>query len=43
MILPLPSSPHCIPIKIVFAIEIRNGQKNFPDASGKTQSGLAYE
>jgi hypothetical protein len=27
MILPLPSSPHCIPIKIVFAIEIRNGQK----------------
>src|SRR6266700_6490326 len=30
MILPLPSSPHCIPIKIVFAIEIRNGQKIFP-------------
>ena len=27
MILPLPSSPHCIPIKIVFAIEIENGQK----------------
>src|SRR5437773_6954904 len=27
MILPLPSSPHCIPIKIVFAIEIRYGQK----------------
>src|SRR6516164_2059984 len=27
MILPLPSSPHCIPIKIVFAMEIRNGQK----------------
>src|SRR5207244_449715 len=30
MILPLPSSPHCIPIKIVFAIEIENGQKIFP-------------
>src|SRR5437762_6189988 len=30
MILPLPSSPHCIPIKIVFGIEIRNGQKIFP-------------
>src|SRR5438034_673621 len=27
MILPLPSSPHCIPIKIVFAMETRNGQK----------------
>src|SRR5438552_15467490 len=40
IILPLPSSPHCAPIKIVLAIAIRNGQKNFPDASGRTQSGL---
>ena len=30
MILPFPSSPHCAPIKIVLAIEIRNGQKIFP-------------
>src|SRR5881628_2078016 len=30
IILPLPSSPHCIPIKIVLAMEIRNGQKIFP-------------
>jgi len=30
MIFPLPSSPHCMPIKIVFAIEIRTGQKIFP-------------
>src|SRR5260370_2152574 len=30
MILPFPSSPHCAPIKIVFAIEIGNGQKIFP-------------
>src|SRR5437016_11888835 len=30
MILPFPSSPHCAPTKIVFAIEIGNGQKIFP-------------
>src|SRR2546430_14684122 len=30
IILPLPSSPHCAPIKIVLAIAIRNGQKIFP-------------
>src|SRR5205814_5970714 len=30
MILPFPSSPHCATIKIVFAIEIGNGQKIFP-------------
>src|SRR6266699_5530244 len=30
MILPFPSYPHCAPTKIVFAIEIGNGQKIFP-------------
>src|SRR5436190_12720579 len=30
IILPLPSSPHCTPTKIVLAIAIRNGQKIFP-------------
>jgi len=30
IILPLPSSPHCAPTKIVLAIAIRNGQKIFP-------------
>ncbi len=30
MILPLPSSPHCAPIKMVFAIGIKFGQKIFP-------------
>src|SRR5437588_4908746 len=29
IILPLPSSPHCIPIKIVFAMENRNLGKKF--------------
>src|ERR1700693_1407344 len=27
MIFPFPSSPHCAPTRIVFAIEIENGQK----------------
>src|SRR5438128_5299347 len=39
MIFPFPSSPHCAPIRIVLAIEIRKWAKNFPDASGRTQSG----
>jgi hypothetical protein len=43
MILPFPSSPHCAPTRIVFAISIQTRAKNFPDASGKTQSGLAHE
>ena len=43
MILPLPSSPHCAPIKIVLAIGNQKWAKNFPDASGKTRSGLADE
>src|SRR5947199_10843429 len=30
IILPLPSSPHCAPIKIVLAIAIGNGQKILP-------------
>jgi hypothetical protein len=30
MIFPFPSSPHCAPTRIVFAIEIENGQKIFP-------------
>src|SRR5690242_21855132 len=29
MILPLPSSPHCAPIKIVFAISVPNLGKKF--------------
>jgi hypothetical protein len=40
MILPFPSSPHCAPIRIVLAIGIRRWAKNFPDASGRTHSGL---
>src|SRR6266487_4184453 len=40
MIFPFPSSPHCAPIRILLAIEIRKWAKNFPDASGKTRSGL---
>src|ERR1700719_4948788 len=34
MILPFPSSPHCAPTRIVFAISIHTQAKNFPDASG---------
>src|SRR2546423_14963083 len=30
MILPFPSSPHCAPTRIVFAISIQTRAKNFP-------------
>src|SRR5207248_7524384 len=42
MIFPFPSSPHCAPIRIVFAIENWNQRwaKNFPEASTRTHSGL---
>src|SRR6184192_3914957 len=30
MILPFPSSPHCAPTRIVFAISVQSGQKIFP-------------
>src|SRR5688572_32630092 len=39
MIFPFPSSPHCAPIKIVFAMK-KVRTTNCPDASGWTHSGL---